>query len=159
MALTPREVQVWVRGRNMAVARALVELRNSPPREWAVARPERAADPYLVCPGCRHRAQLPDSQVSTLRCPRCNDLFPIAWSESPRAPLREQLRPDLRMARRRIACDRRSAEDRRSVERRVVGWAPLPAERRLTERRMTVYRRSGWDRRGVMERRHRAVAR
>ncbi len=35
--LTPREAQLWVRGRAVAVARSLLELRTSPPREWTVA--------------------------------------------------------------------------------------------------------------------------
>src|SRR5439155_14325650 len=49
MALTPREVQLWVRGRNIQVARPLLEFRSTPPREWTVARTKDASDPYLVC--------------------------------------------------------------------------------------------------------------
>jgi hypothetical protein len=159
MAVTPREVQLWVRGRNMPVARSLLELRDTPPREWTVARPERASGPYLVCPSCRHRANLPDRDVTAMRCPRCNDLFPITWNDGLREPSRQQLRPDLRMTRRRVMSDRRTRTDRRDVERRAIGWGPLPAERRLSERRMAVYRRSGSDRRGVVERRRRMAIR
>src|SRR2546430_10344936 len=81
MALAPREVQLWVRGRNIPVARSLLQFRSTPPREWTVARTNHGSDPYLVCPSCRHRASLPDGQASSLRCPRCNELFTIAWDE------------------------------------------------------------------------------
>ena len=165
MGLTAREAKLWVRGRSQAVARSLLELRNTPPREWTVARTKDASDPYLVCPSCRHRAHLPDGRVATLRCPRCNELFTIAWDDrasEPRTrettvPSRDELKPDQRVTRRRMPRDRRSGDDRRVGERRVIAWAPLPAERRLTERRVTVSRRTGWDRRGVAERRRRAT--
>ncbi len=110
MALTPREVQLWVRGRNIQVARPLLEFRSTPPREWTVAR-TNGSDPYLVCPSCRHRAHLPDGQAATLRCPRCNELFTIAWDDRPSkpaprattAPSRDELKPDQRMTRRRMS--------------------------------------------------------
>ena len=167
MALTPREVQLWVRGRNVPVARSLLELRSTPPREWALAQTPGASDPYLVCPSCRHRAHLPDGRVATLRCPRCNELFAIAWdheSTEPRSretsvPLRDGLKPDHRMTRRRMLRDRRSDHERRNGDRRVIAWAPLPAERRLVERRVLVYRRGGWDRRAIVERRQRTTVR
>jgi len=166
MALTPREVQVWVRGRNIQVARSLLEFRSTPPREWAVARTKDASDPYLVCPSCRHRAHLPDGHAATLRCPRCNELFTIAWDDrpskpaprAPTAPSRVELKPDQRVTRRRMSQDRRSEDDRRNGDRRVVAWAPLPAERRKTERRVQGDRRSGRDRRAVAERRRRAAS-
>src|SRR5882672_2316830 len=165
MGLTPREAELWVRGSAMAVARSLLELRSTPPREWAVARTARSPDPYLVCPSCRHRVQVPDGRVGTLRCPRCNELFTIAWddrSSEPRprettAPSRDELRADQRMTRRRMPRDRRSGDDRRDVERRAIGWAPLPVERRQAERRAQVSRRSGWNRRGTVERRRRTT--
>jgi len=166
MALTPREVQVWVRGRNIQVARSLLEFRSTPPREWAVARTKDASDPYLVCPSCRHRAQLPDGHAATLRCPRCNELFTIAWDDrpskpaprAPTAPSRVELKPDQRVTRRRMSQDRRSENDRRNGDRRVIAWAPLPAERRNAERRAQGDRRSGRDRRAVAERRRRATS-
>ena len=165
VGLTAREAQLWVRGRALAVARSLLELRSTPPREWTVARTARSPDAYLVCPSCRHRARLPDDRVAALRCPRCNELFTIAWddrSSEPRSrettvPSREELRADQRMTRRRMPRDRRSGDDRREAERRAIAWAPLPAERRLVERRVQVSRRSGWDRRGMVERRRRAT--
>ena len=165
MALTPREVQLWVRGRNIPVARSLLEFRSTPPREWTVARTKDASDPYLVCPSCRHRALLPDGRVATLRCPRCNELFTIAWDDhstkpAPRAttaPSRDELKPDQRMTRRRMPRDRRNGDDRRDVERRAIAWTALPVERRLVERRAQLYRRSGWERRGIVERRRRAT--
>ena len=165
MALAPREVQVWVRGRNIQVARSLLEFRSTPPREWTVARTNHGSDPYLVCPSCRHRAHLPDGQAASLRCPRCNELFTIAWDDRPSkpapratsAPSRDELKPDQRMTRRRMSRDPRKGDDRREVERRVIAWAPLPAERRKVERRVQADRRSGRDRRAVVERRRRAA--
>jgi len=167
MGLTPREAQLWVRGRALAVARSLLDLRSTPPREWTVARPKDASDPYLVCPSCRHRAHLPDGRVATLRCPRCNELFTIAWddratqpaSRATTPPSRDELKPDRRMTRRRMSRDRRNGPDRREVERRAT-YAPVgvAVERRLVERREQVYRRSGWDRRGMVERRRRAAS-
>ena len=168
MGLTPREAQLWVRGRALAVARSLLELRSTPPREWTVARTPGASDPYLVCPSCRHRAHLPDGRVATLRCPRCNELFTIAWDDratepAPRAttpPSRDELKPDRRMTRRRMVRDRRNGPDRREVERRATTYASagVAVERRLVERREQVYRRSGWDRRAMVERRRRAAS-
>ena len=168
MGLTPREAQLWVRGRALAVARSLLELRSTPPREWTVARTPGASDPYLVCPSCRHRAHLPDSHVATLRCPRCNELFTIAWDDratepAPRAttpPSKDELKPDRRMSRRRMVRDRRNGPDRREVERRATTYASagVAVERRLVERREQVYRRNGWDRRARVERRRRATS-
>lgn len=168
MGLTPREAQLWVRGRALAVARSLLELRSTPPREWTVARTPGASDPYLVCPSCRHRSHLPDRHVATLRCPRCNELFTIAWDDratepAPRAttpPSRDELQPDRRMSRRRMLRDRRNGPDRREVERRAPTYASagVAVERRLVERRERVYRRSGWDRRAMVERRRRATS-
>ena len=157
MGLTPREARLWVRGRAIAVARSLLELRNTPPREWTVARTAQESDPYLVCPSCRHRAHLPDGRVSTMRCPRCNELFPIAWDDDSAEPSREELRADHRMTRRRMSRDRRSGQERRAVERRTVSVA-VAVERRIAERRGTVQRRSGLDRRGSAERRHRMTS-
>src|SRR4029077_12903904 len=153
IGLTPREVQLWLRGRTMTVARSLLELRNTPPREWTVARTKDGSDPYLVCPSCRHRAHPPDGHAAALRCPRCNELFTIAWDDrpskpaprAPTAPLRDELKPDQRVTRRRMSQDRRSGDDRRNGERRVIAWAPLPAERRKAERRVQADRRGGGD--------------
>src|SRR6267143_4600132 len=121
MGLTPREARLWVRGRAITLARSLLELRSTPPREWTVAQTARSPDPYLVCPGCRHRARVPDSRVGTLRCPRCNEQFTIAWEDwtsEPRSreitpPSRDELRTDRRMTRRRMPRDRRHGHDRR----------------------------------------------
>ena len=155
--LTPREAQLWVRGRAVAVARSLLELRTTPPREWTVARTAQASDPYLVCPSCRHRAQLADSRATTLRCPRCNELFAIAWDDGSVKPSREELRPDHRMTRRRrMSRDRRTGQERRGVERRTLSVA-VSFERRVAERRAIAERRSGLDRRGSADRRRRAT--
>jgi len=166
MGLTPRDARLWVRGRAMTVARSLLELRSTPPREWTVAQTARSPDAYLVCPSCRHRAQVADGSVTQLRCPRCNELFTIAWDdrsteprsrETPALP-KDGLRPDRRMSRRRITRDRRNGHERREVDRRAIAWGPLPVERRLAERRVEVSRRSAWDRRVVTERRRRATS-
>src|SRR5205809_4518940 len=80
MALTPREAQLWVRGRAMVVARSLLELRSTPPREWTVARTAGAAGaaaPSLASPSCRHRALLPVGRVATMRCPRLHELMSL----------------------------------------------------------------------------------
>jgi len=140
-------------------------LRSTPPREWTVARTTGASDPYLVCPSCRHRAHLPDGRVATLRCPRCNELFTIAWddratepaSRATTPPSRDELKPDRRMTRRRMVRERRNGPDRREIERRATTYASagVAVERRLVERREQVYRRSGWDRRTMLERRRR----
>ncbi len=157
MGLTPREAQLWVRGRNVAVARSLLELRSTPPREWTVARTAQASDPYLVCPSCRHRAHLPDGRVTTLRCPRCNELFAIAWDDGAAGSSREELKPDHRMARRRMPRDRRTGHERRGVERRTLSGA-VPVERRLAERRVTADRRGRSDRRDSGERRRKSAS-
>jgi len=140
------------------VARSLLELRTTPPREWTVARTAQASDPYLVCPSCRHRAQLQDGRATTLRCPRCNELFAIAWDDGSVKPSREELRPDHRMTRRRrMSRDRRTGQERRGVERRTLSVA-VSFERRVAERRAIAERRSGLDRRGSADRRRRATA-
>src|SRR5438309_2857363 len=61
MALAPREVQLWVRGRNIPVARSLLEFRSTPPREWTVARTNHGSDPYLVCRLLLEKKKLPAS--------------------------------------------------------------------------------------------------
>src|SRR6266581_3044075 len=67
---TPKEVQLTVRGRTVTIARSLVELRDAPPSEWTVVHPANARESYMVCPGCRHRAQLPERRYDTGRGPR-----------------------------------------------------------------------------------------
>src|SRR5947208_16586266 len=94
MALTPREAQLWVRGRAVVVARSLLELRSTPPRELTVARTAVAAgvaDGCLVCPSCRYRAHLPGGRVPTMRCAGCKALFALTWDHDSREPRREEL--------------------------------------------------------------------
>ena len=140
---TSKEVQLAVRGRTVTVARALVELRDTPPSEWTVVTPTGGRDSYLVCPGCRYRDQLPDRHVDTLRCPRCNAAFAIAWRgiQAP-APL-EGLKPDRRITPRRSRRERRSGRERRAAGRAI---------------KVTLPRRKG-DRRGLLDRRRRAASR
>ena len=138
---TPKEVQLTVRGRTVTVSRALVELRDTPPCEWTVVHPLGDRESYIVCPACRHRAQLPERHVDTTRCPRCNAAFAIAWG-SPRAPVpAEGLKPDRRISRRRRRPERRGGHDRRCAAR----TANPP-------------RRNG-ERRALLDRRRRAAVR
>jgi hypothetical protein len=132
---TPKDVQLTVRGRTVTIARSLVELRDSPPSEWTVVHPAGSRDTYLVCPACRHRAQLPERDVATLRCPRCNVAFTIAWGALRASAPAGGLRADRRVARRRTHAERRSGLDRRGATRR----AELP--RRAVRRRALLDRR------------------
>jgi hypothetical protein len=174
--VSARDVSVLVHGRVERVARALVELREQPPREWTVVRgpfnaarvPASAREGYVVCPNCRHREPIPEGRPAITRCGRCNGAFAVAWEgEAERAagvpgasgrgatgP--ETLRGDLRMTRRRAGRDRRAGAERRTTQRRVVVIAVL-AERRMAERRAGRDRRAGVDRRLPVERRRRSV--
>lgn len=132
---TPKEVQLTVRGRTVTIARSLVELRDTPPSEWTVVHPANARESYMVCPGCRHRAQLPERRYDTGRCPRCNVAFAIAWGETRAPSPAEGLKADRRASRRRAARERRSGGERRGVAR-GAGVARRNGERRaLLERR------------------------
>src|SRR2546429_6132750 len=112
---TPKEVQLAVRGRTVTVARTLVELRDTPPSDWTVVHPVGGRESYMVCPACRHRVPLPERHVDTVRCPRCNAAFGIAWgaTRAP-APPSEGLKPDRRLARRRTSAERRGGGGRRT---------------------------------------------
>lgn len=189
-ALTAREAHVSVRGQLVKVSRALLEVRVTPPSEWTVVRGPLAAtrlggavrDGYLVCPNCRHRDPLPGTCIPRTRCARCNEVFPVAWSEPyPRSteigrerprgqpiasqetipPPQERFSRDRRMARRRSSFDRRRSVDRRSAARRalalgsVVVVGVVVVERRVAAGRRGVGRRSGRDRRAVNDRRQR----
>jgi len=183
-ALTAREAHVSVRGQLVKVSRALLEVRVTPPSEWTVVRHPRAAtrmgggvrDGYLVCPNCRHRDPLPETRIPRTRCTRCNEVFPVAWSEPyPRStesgrerprgqpvasqetipPPQERLSPDHRMTRRRSSADRRRSGDRRSAERRALALGSVVVERRVAGGRRGTGRRSGRERRGGVDRRQR----
>lgn len=183
-ALTAQDAQVSVRGRLVKVSRSLLEVRLTPPTEWTVVcGPLPAArlgggvrDGYLVCPNCRHRVPLPETRVPDMRCARCNEVFPVAWSEPyPRStesgrerprvhpvasldtmpPPQKRLRPDHRMTRRRSSVDRRGNDDRRSAERRMLALDRVEVERRVAATRRGERRGRGWERRGRMERRQR----
>ncbi len=186
-ALTAREAHVRAHGQVAKLPRSLLELRVVPPCAWTVVRgplnaarvPAGARDGYVVCPNCRHRDPLPDAQVSIARCPRCNEVFTVAWDEAyprmaqgggreralvravgPREstrPLWDTLAPDRRMTRRRSTGNRRTGLERRTVERRGLILATTLAERRRAERRQRLKRRTDPDRRDGSERRRRAV--
>lgn len=160
-ALSAREVHLRVHGRLITVPRQLIELRAVPPDAWTVVRAPlpagRAAagvsDGYLVCPNCRYRDPLPATPVSTRRCARCNEAFPVAWNESYLPPAAATRGRGRHMTRRRLT-DRRRGVERRTAERRMVVVA-VRVERRSGERRRTPDRRSGRERRSGTDRRHR----
>lgn len=88
------EATLDVHGHPQTVARSALELSAAPPSRWSVVPYARraagvpdAGAVYAVCPGCRSRASMVD-RPATLRCPRCNGLFEIAWDESRAGPLR-----------------------------------------------------------------------
>jgi len=128
---TPKEVQLAVRGRTVTVSRTLVELRDTPPSDWTVVHPAGGRDSYIVCPACRYRDQLPERHVDTLRCPRCNAAFGIAWGamRGPSVPA-EGLKPDRRTARRRTSAERRNGGERRT-KARGTGLARRNGKRRV----------------------------
>src|SRR6266705_2176827 len=51
-----------------------------PLRRGAWYRVTARTPAYGVCPSCRHRAPL-HGAPQILRCPRCNELFHVAWDE------------------------------------------------------------------------------
>jgi hypothetical protein len=73
---------------SVIVPRSAVELVGTLPRRWTVVpRPAKVTGPaenwgdrYAVCPRCRTRAPLA-GVPPTMRCARCNGLFPVAWDE------------------------------------------------------------------------------
>ncbi len=86
---TGSDVVLEVNHKPVPVLPSLLEfVATRPPRRWSVVRrpdkavrlPESWGDHYGVCPSCRHRAPLHGSP-QTLRCPRCNGLFLVAWDE------------------------------------------------------------------------------
>jgi hypothetical protein len=86
---TPVEAVVSVDGEPVSVPRPYLNIRAAPPHEWTVIRkptvaartPEVFRVGYIVCPGCRERVPLPPAQVGEQLCPRCSQIFPIAWYE------------------------------------------------------------------------------
>ncbi|HEU5262881.1 MAG TPA: hypothetical protein VFU41_15785 [Gemmatimonadales bacterium] len=186
VVLAAREAHVRVHGQVAKLPRSLLELRVAPPCEWTVVRgplnaarvPAGARGGYVVCPNCRHRDPLPDARVATARCPRCNQVFAVAWDEAyprvaqggreralvravgPQAvtrPMWDTLAPDRRMTRRRSTANRRTGLERRTAERRALILATTLVERRVAERRQPTKRRNDRDRRSRSERRRRAA--
>jgi hypothetical protein len=89
VTVTPLEAVVDVQGASVSVPLPFVEIRTVPPREWTIVRqaqgaaraPDTLVSGYVVCPSCRKRAVLPFARVPKLRCPGCNQLFPIDWEQ------------------------------------------------------------------------------
>ncbi|OLC08024.1 MAG: hypothetical protein AUH42_02495 [Gemmatimonadetes bacterium 13_1_40CM_70_11] len=88
LQLTPREVTVDVKGRQIPIPRTVLEVVAQPTLRWAVVpRPRHAprlppgwGPAYGVCPGCRERVQLIQHPQS-LRCPKCNGFFEVGWGD------------------------------------------------------------------------------
>src|SRR2546428_1056881 len=85
--LGAREVVLDVGRTPLTVARSVLRLSSAPPSQWTVVSdPRHAAGlpanlmEYAVCPSCRSRAPF-DEHPATMRCPRCNGLFAVAWVE------------------------------------------------------------------------------
>lgn len=82
------EVILDVNRTPISVPRAVIEMVGTPPPQWTVVpRPRNAVrlpaswgDRYAVCPSCRNRSPL-QGAPDTMRCSRCNGLFPVAWNE------------------------------------------------------------------------------
>ena len=86
--LTSAEATLDVNREQMLIPRASVKIVTTPPHYWTVVPVPRDArslpalwgDKYPVCPGCRNRAQLKGAP-HTMRCPRCERTFRVAWEE------------------------------------------------------------------------------
>ncbi len=88
LRLGAREAILDVHRTPLSVARSVLQFRSTPPSRWSVVPDPRHAaglpdtwTHYAVCPNCRSRASVVD-HPSTLRCPRCNGLFEVAWDEA-----------------------------------------------------------------------------
>lgn len=88
VSTTPREAVLDVNRTRVSLPRTSLQFVSAPPQTWTVvSRPPDAHglptgwdDKYAVCPSCRNRAPLKQSD-HTLRCPRCAGLFRVAWDE------------------------------------------------------------------------------
>jgi len=146
------EIVVDVNRNPVRVPRRHLELVEQPAREWTVvvrtALSPRASQPagsqYAVCPSCRERVQLTGRPVD-LRCPKCNELYLVAWKGAEQAgpsirvmPPSEEQRPKLSMP----TVPRKRGPDRRSGEQRRVKETVVAEEKRSgSERRKGAERR------------------
>ncbi|MGH7673120.1 MAG: hypothetical protein ACREMC_09470 [Gemmatimonadales bacterium] len=88
LKLTSTEATLNVKGTPVPVPRAQLELSSEAGLRWTVVPapknaprfPSNWGARYAVCPNCRDRASLL-GEPATLRCQRCNGLFPVAWDE------------------------------------------------------------------------------
>ena len=88
LKLTSTEATLNVKGSPIAVPRAQLQLSPEAGLRWTVVPapknaprfPSHWGPRYAVCPNCRDRASLL-GEPATLRCQRCNGLFPVAWDE------------------------------------------------------------------------------
>ncbi len=86
--LTPAEATLDVNREQVPVPRASLKIVSSLPHYWTiVVRPRDAkclpvlwGDKYAVCPGCRNRTQIKGAP-QTMRCPRCDRTYRVAWEE------------------------------------------------------------------------------
>ena len=86
--LTEHQALLEVNRQRVAVPRAALQIALVPPQHWSVVtRPADVkslaahwGERYAVCPGCRNRAQLKQTP-QTLRCPRCEHVYRVAWGD------------------------------------------------------------------------------
>lgn len=147
--LRAREAILDVGRTPVSVARSALQLSSTPPSQWTVVSdPRNAAGlpphliEYAVCPSCRSRAPF-DEHPATMRCPRCNGLFAVAWNEAHAAIGAERRR----MPERRVLLHRRSGLERRIADRRRTSVPVSRGRRRGVSRRRGRDRRDGSDRR------------
>ena len=119
-------VAVDVNRTPLLVPRSVVDVVATPPERWTVVpRPAAAArlpaswgEVYAVCPNCRDRALL-HGDVESMRCPRCNSLFAVAWDEeylgrAPRGPAQQS--PEARGREGGLRTTRRPLQERAGSE-------------------------------------------
>ncbi len=166
LRLSAREAVLDVARTPLSVPRSVLQFSLVPPSRWSVvldARlPEDLPDSvriYAVCPSCRSRASL-GGRPASLRCPRCNALFEVAWRDADTTAKRgEESHPEAgsgvptppherrRVAERRFLGQRRSRLDRRIDHRRRSSLADGRGRRVRADRRSKPDRRRRVDRR------------
>jgi hypothetical protein len=147
------EVVVDVHKKPIRVPRRHLRLADQPAQVWAVVErtspSPRGSQPvgsrHAVCPSCRERVPLEGRPVD-LRCPKCNELFVVAWKEAERAAPSIQVMPSSQERRPRLSMPtvpRKRGPDRRSGERREEVTRVDEERRAGSDRRRNTERRKG----------------
>ncbi len=87
--LTPSRGTLLINRQPLTVPRSFLQILPFRPQMWSVVpRLPNAAYPplawgssYGVCPSCSARAPLGQHALKVC-CPRCNNVFPVAWADS-----------------------------------------------------------------------------